>query len=146
MSAVNVFHNDAMDYAEMAFLAERKGEDDNATRFFVEALRYEKRAIEAMADFGQADMQPSYSVLCRSAAELALKCGRFATADSLCRRGLSAEGCPPEIEDELLEAKRVAVVALDRKGGFRGRRNVIHSLADSVGESVSDFETGASGW
>lgn len=118
MDAVTIFHNDAMDWTEMAFLAERKGEDDKATRFFIEALRYEKLAIaELKAD----PVQPSYSVLHRSAATLALRCGRFAEADELCREGASAEGCPPEIRDEIFEVKRVAEVALNYLGAPKWR-------------------------
>ena len=108
MDDVKKLHNEAIDLAQLGFVAMWRGDRDEATSVFARAYRLEALAIGELA--GQP--QPSYSVMCRSAATLALRCGRFEDAESWCEKGAAADGCPPEIRDEIAEANVVAQTAL----------------------------------
>lgn len=101
-------HDDAMDLAEIGLALALNRDHGMALRYFADAYETEARAIDGLS--GQP--QPSYSVMCRSAATLALRCGRFEDAEAWCEKGGAADGCPPEIRDEIAEANAVAQAAL----------------------------------
>lgn len=91
-------HNEAMDKAEEAFLFQRKGYlvfFEQTTR---EALEAETAAATLIAPY--VDMEPTRSVLHRSAAALALDLGEWRIAERLICTALSGSP-PPEIAEEL---------------------------------------------
>ena len=96
MSAVNDFHNRAMDLTEHALLARRRGDNEAALPLFEQALEYEVAAIESMDEY----IEPTFSVLHRSAGTLALDCNQLRRAEKLAATAL-AKDPPPEITAEL---------------------------------------------
>jgi hypothetical protein len=80
-------HHEAMNLAEMADL--RRGDASGFQRLSVEAMRLERQAAE-LAPMG---MEPTRSVLFRSAASLAVDAGDRAEAQRLATEGL--RGNPP---------------------------------------------------
>lgn len=89
-------HREAMDLAEQAALAQAEGR--SAKDLYAAALEKERQAAELVAPL--VDLEPTRSVLFRSAASLALDCGDYRTAEQLIARALA--GNPPdEIAEEL---------------------------------------------
>ncbi|OQY55488.1 MAG: hypothetical protein DRR08_04435 [Candidatus Parabeggiatoa sp. nov. 2] len=97
---VNEWHSKAMDIAEQGFIAQRKGQLDKAKQFSKKALQYEREA--AMLLLSDYDIEPTRSVLFRSAACLALDFGNYREAERMIAFGLSGNP-PPEILEELRE-------------------------------------------
>jgi hypothetical protein len=98
MSKINDLHDQAMEAADQAFLARRKGFIDNANILSRKAFEYEVQAAEILRDDFEAE--PSRSVLYRSAASLAMECGEIREAERLISVALI--GNPPyEIAEEL---------------------------------------------
>lgn len=98
MSVVSQKHNEAMDLAERAFLARIRGNHAEAVTLFQEALKAELAAIDALS--GTTPLEPTFAVLHRSAATLALDCNDPGTAEQLTARAL-AHSPPHEIAEEL---------------------------------------------
>ena len=96
MSAVNDFHNKAMDLAELALLARLRGDGEGALPLFEQALEAEVKAIESMDEY----IEPTFSVLHRSAGTMALDCNQLRRAEKLAATALAKEP-PPEIAAEL---------------------------------------------
>ena len=97
LTKANELHNLAMEYADEAIFAKRKGEEDKAKQYFEKAFLAEKCAAEQVAG---TNLEPTRSVLHRSAATLALDCGEIREAEKLISVALSGE--PPfEIAEEL---------------------------------------------
>jgi hypothetical protein len=91
-------HRDAMDLADRAVLARREGRESDAAEQFRRAFEMESLAAEIFRD--KIDVEPTRSVLYRSAASLALDCGDFRSAEKLIAAALM--GDPPEqIANEL---------------------------------------------
>ncbi|HLJ53775.1 MAG TPA: hypothetical protein VKT77_01985 [Chthonomonadaceae bacterium] len=98
MTSIESNHTLAMEYAESAHEARRRGDSAGASQKFADAFLLEKQAAEAMAPF--VDIEPTRSILLRSAASLALECKRDDEAERLACLGLS--GTPPvDIKTEL---------------------------------------------
>ncbi len=98
IQAIEADHIRAMEYVDRAHEAKRRGDADAVGRNFTEAFLLEKQAAEAMVPY--LDVEPTRSVLLRSAASLALECNREDEAERLACLGLS--GHPPaEIRAEL---------------------------------------------
>src|SRR5689334_1134788 len=91
-------HLQAMEYVDRASEARRRGDTDTAAQNFAEAFRLEKQAAEAMIPY--LDIEPTRSILLRSAASLALECKRNEKAERLACLGLSGKP-PAEIRTEL---------------------------------------------
>lgn len=91
MNEMKDLHRVAMERADLAVNAKRQGETAAAQRYFQEAVELESKAALMLAD----DMlaEPTRSVLFRSAASLALDCGRYQEAERLTGMGLA--GNPP---------------------------------------------------
>ncbi|MCK4413382.1 MAG: hypothetical protein KAY32_07560 [Candidatus Eisenbacteria sp.] len=90
-------HNKSMDCAELALLARLRHDHAEADRLFRESLELERAAITEM----EADpVEPTFSVLHRSAATLALDCNDPQLAERLIATALSHES-PAEIREEL---------------------------------------------
>ena len=93
-------HNKAMDFAERAFVVRIQGQREQAYNFFVQALKYELEAIAQLEVEGR--IEPTYSVLHRSAATLALDCNQPQKAKEIATQALN-QNPHPEIADELHE-------------------------------------------
>ena len=96
MNAVTEYHNNAMELAEIALSERARGNVEEANAFFEQALGSELNAIEAL----DVIVEPTWSVLHRSAATLAMDCRKFRQAERLVGRAL-AEDPPAEIQEEL---------------------------------------------
>ena len=92
MTIANDLHNKAMESVDYALSARQRGADQEALSHFEEALAYE---LDAIADFEKRNgpLEPSYSVLHRSAATLALDCGKPRDAEKLAARALAQDPC-----------------------------------------------------
>ena len=105
MNALNQAHNKAMDFAARALYEKMQGNTDTAHTFFQQALDFEIRALDELEKMiGHVDepLQPTHSVLHRSAATLALDCGNTTLAQQLATKGLS-QNPPTEIAQEIHE-------------------------------------------
>jgi hypothetical protein len=96
MDRVREIHQKAMTLADLADNARRNGDADSAARYFLEAFEAESQA----AGLVEPSDEPARSVLLRSAATLALECGRLRDAERLVATALSGEP-PLEIAEEL---------------------------------------------
>lgn len=95
---VNDYHKLAMDHAEMAMIARATKDMSEAYRLFKEALALELKAI-AELEKGTV-IEPTYSILHRSAATLALDCNEPRQAEKLVTCALSKDP-PHELQEEL---------------------------------------------
>lgn len=93
-------HNRAMEFAERAFMVRVQGNIEESTKLFEEALEYELAAIAQLEVEGR--IEPTNSVLHRSAATLALDCNQPRQAEQIATKAL-AQDPPQEIADELRE-------------------------------------------
>jgi hypothetical protein len=100
MSALKKYHSEAMDLAERAFVARMRGKTEEARVLFFQAYELEKRAAENTPD----DLEPSRSILYRSAASLALHAGELYEAEELCNQAMRPT-TPSEVQDELVDLK-----------------------------------------
>nr|VFJ47770.1 MAG: hypothetical protein BECKDK2373C_GA0170839_101925 [Candidatus Kentron sp. DK] len=93
-------HREAMDYADAAEEERIRGNKDKSLSLARLALDKETQAANLVADSDA--LEPTRSVLHRSAASLALECGEYRLAEKLIGRALSGEP-PDEITEELRE-------------------------------------------
>ena len=96
MSDVNDLHNKAMDLAELALVERLRGNAEGESDFVRQALELELAAIQAVKD----PIEPTFSVLHRSAGTLALRCNEHRLAEQLASKALAQEP-PYEIAEEL---------------------------------------------
>ena len=115
MSAMNDFHHEAMDLAFWALRARRRGNEEEAVPLFKDALKYERLALDELYKLGQA-IEPTYSVLHRSAATLALDCEDWRLAEKLAAKAL-LENPPEVIAEELRDVweQAAALAACSRR-------------------------------
>jgi len=92
MSKVTEMHRRAMELAERATLAKLRGEVNTVSTLIREAFEEERRAAMQVVD--EFELEPTRSVLYRSAASLAIECGENREAEKLIGTALS--GNPPE--------------------------------------------------
>lgn len=98
MKDVSQLHREAMELSDSAERAAREGRLDESRALAREAMHLEAAAAELVEnDFS---LEPTRSVLLRSAASLALDCNDFRRAEQLIASGLRGSP-PPEIADEL---------------------------------------------
>ena len=98
MKQVIRLHRESMSLADKAIFVRSAGHIDEATDLTRQAFNKEREAAELVAE--NLDLEPTRSVLFRSAASLALECGELREAERLISMALS--GCPPEeIAEEL---------------------------------------------
>ena len=94
-------HNDAMALAEQAVFEHKNGSPEKAARLEAEAFEKEKQVALA----GKDKPEPLRSILLRSAATLAHRCGKLEEAERLVHIALS--GSPPsDIKLELNDLLR----------------------------------------
>lgn len=91
-------HQEAMELAEAAFLADRRGEKAAAKKLYHQGFLRERDAANAL--ISAFDVEPTRSVFYRSAATLALRCDELIAAERLAAQGLAGLA-PSEIADEL---------------------------------------------
>jgi len=98
MQTVETLHREAMELVDQAILARQQGNSELVTRLSRSAFAKERAAADLIAN--QFDMEPTRSVLHRSAAVLAIECAELRDAERLIGRALA--GNPPkDIADEL---------------------------------------------
>lgn len=106
-------HLQAMQHVDQAMHARRMGDDSLAQKALREAFLLEKEAATIIA--GQLDLEPSRSVLHRSAASLAIQIGELREGERLL--GAALAGFPPEeIAEELRDLMEQIYVKRGRKG------------------------------
>ena len=96
MSAVNERHNKAMELTELALNERARGNSEKSVAVFGQALQHELDAIDALEDV----VEPTWSILHRSAATLALDCFQYREAEKLVAKAL-AQDPPEEMAEEL---------------------------------------------
>ena len=96
MSAMNDFHHQAMDLVGTAILERVHGSPENVSRLYAEALELELAAIAELTE----PIEPTHSVLHRSAGWMAYHSGQYRKAEQLAACALAQEP-PTEIADEL---------------------------------------------
>lgn len=98
MKEIQNLHDEAMVWAEQAYLEKRKSTLEKAIELFLKAYALENSAAELAVQ--KNIPEPSKSVLIRSAASLAIECRKLAEAEKLICLGLA--GDPPfELQNEL---------------------------------------------
>ena len=90
--AIMKLHEEAMEYADIAFFARKKGEEERFLKYSQLAFENEKSAALMIES---ENSEPTRSVFHRSAAVLALDCGKYREAEKLIGRALS--GNPPGV-------------------------------------------------
>jgi hypothetical protein len=98
MNEIDRLHHEAMELVDQAMLARQRGEAEAAVKFTQAAFAKEQSAADMIAP--RLDLEPTRSVLHRSAAALAIACSELRTSEQLIGRALA--GNPPaDIADEL---------------------------------------------
>ena len=93
-------HNKAMFLSQKAFLCIVHGKEDEAIPLYIQAFELERQAALSILD--RDDLEPTRSILFRSAAALAKKCHKYRDAEKMI--GLGLAGNPPEdVAEELRE-------------------------------------------
>ena len=98
MSTSDNPHHRAMDLVESAILERKRGNVESTARLYGEALELELSAIGELTEV----IEPTHSVLHRSAGWMAFHCGQYRKAEQLAAFALAQEP-PNEIADELRE-------------------------------------------
>jgi len=115
MTKPEVLHSEAMDLAEKAWLEQLRGDFPSAERLYQQAFAKEEEAANTFdSTYG---LEPTRSVLFRSAASLALDCNMYRKAEILIARALSGNPSD-EIADELRDL--LENVYLNRHLDLRG--------------------------
>ncbi len=100
MNALTKHHDRAMDFAELAEVARLRKEVARHSDLLQKALAEE---LKAVALCNEDDVpEPTFSILHRSAAALAIDCQQYRQAEKLAAKSLAGEP-PPEIAEELRE-------------------------------------------
>lgn len=90
-------HDQAMEYAGLADLAKQRGDREGAQELYLQAFEIESDVASELVD---STVEPSRSIIHRSAASLAIECSKFREAEKLISTALAGE--PPfEIAQEL---------------------------------------------
>lgn len=97
MNMVTVLHKKAMEFADEALLARMEGNQQAATALFDKAFALELEAASAVPDNRQRSQ--SYFILLRSAASLAINCGKYQIARELIHKGLRLQPPPPFLKE-----------------------------------------------
>jgi hypothetical protein len=104
-------HRAAMRHSQEAYMALERGDEPTAFRFYEQAFELEKQAAnQYLLTF---DQEPTRSVLFRSAANLAMKCGKYEAVQTMVHFGLAGKP-PKEIVQELVAVYDLAQNALQQ--------------------------------
>ena len=85
-------HDKAMLLSQDAFVLAAYGKEDEAIPLYIQAFELEREA--ALSLLNRADLEPTRSILFRSAAALAKKCHRYRDSEKMIGHGLA--GNPPD--------------------------------------------------
>ena len=96
MSPLDKLRDQAMEAAFLADLERRRGNEEQAAKLFNEALDLELKAIAEMTT----PVEPTWSILHRSAGWLALDCNQPRKAEQLAATAIASDP-PPKIAEEL---------------------------------------------
>ena len=99
MKSVNELHDEAMDLAQFGILERSRGNSSRAAELFEQALAQELAAIADLESLPE-QLEPTYSVLHRSAGTLALDCNNLRLAEQIAAKAL-AQDPPSEVAEEL---------------------------------------------
>jgi hypothetical protein len=104
MQTIEILHGEAMELVDQAVLARQRQDTEQAMQFTKAAFLKEQEAANLIAN--QLELEPTRSVLHRSAAVLALECAELRQAERLIGQALA--GYPPhdianELRDLLVE-------------------------------------------
>ena len=137
--AISELHEEAMEYADIALFARKKGEEDRFLKYSQLAFENEKAAALMIES---EDSEPTRSVLHRSAAVLVLDCGEYREAEKLIGRALS--GNPPGVICQELR-DLYETVKLERRlyqdGIQLGKNEIKLSVnGDSVGSGLAPLD------
>ncbi len=98
MNPIKQLHREAMDFFDQAEVARMMGRTEDLPALLLRAYEKEREAASLVKD--RLELEPTRSVLFRSAAALAKRCDKFREAEQLI--GLGLAGNPPhEIAEEL---------------------------------------------
>jgi hypothetical protein len=137
VSSTRDLHRQAMEQFESALLARRRGDEARTRTLLTEALRLEASAAESLA--ADYSLEPTRSILYRSAASLAMQIGDNQAAKRYVEAGL--KGHPPTaIGDELATLREQALTLQALKTDYRRRspigrtriQQIIRKYTDSV--------------
>jgi tetratricopeptide (TPR) repeat protein len=107
MTQIEDLHRKAMESADLAVIARRRGDSTAAMNFFHQAFERERAAAELVAS--DLSLEPTRSVLHRSAAALALESGEYSEASRLISAALDGNP-PPKILEELNRLRKQLTV------------------------------------
>lgn len=94
---INDVHDKAMEYAGLADIANQRGDQFEAQELYYQAYKLEHEVASQLAN---STIEPSRSIIHRSAASLAIECSEYREAEKLIATALA--GDPPlEIVQEL---------------------------------------------
>jgi len=99
MSEIERLHEDAMNLVELALIQKSLNNFESARDYFIRAYKLDVKAAQLIKD--KNDLEPTRSLILRSAASLAVECEMFREAEQLIAFALS--GMPP---DDLAEELR----------------------------------------
>ena len=110
---LNQKHDKAMELAALALLARQRGDEKKAKPLFREAYDLEREVANELVP---TDLEPSRSVIHRSAATLAIDCGEYREAEKLAMIGLLGNA-PASIAAELRELLKQVFSQLQQAAG-----------------------------
>lgn len=107
-------HQQAMDLVEAAMLERSRGNGEKTVRLYAEALKLEMAAIAELEQYRER-VEPTWSVLHRSAGWMAFNSGQPRLAERLARKALA--GNPhPEVAAELRDLLEQVRASMAYKG------------------------------
>ena len=118
MSDTRELHNSAMDLFELALLNARAGNSAQSRSLFIKALEKEAAAADSVAS--DYDLEPTRSVLHRSAASIALRIGDVQKAKQYVEAGL-AGNAPADIREEMVVLREQILVLEAATADYRLR-------------------------
>ena len=140
MKDIRTLHNDAMDLALKGDIEAAKTDGNNAAKEYY-AMAFEKEQEAALLADYLRNPEPGLSVLYRSAATLALQCGKLREAERLVAKALS--GNPPsEIAIELRDLLRQIYAEADKSNDVyeikipESQHSKIPTLLQQLGLSI----------
>jgi tetratricopeptide (TPR) repeat protein len=122
MNSIQDLHREAMQWVDQAEQLRREGDAQSAQERLQRAFEYERQAAERSA--GDLSLEPTRSILHRSAASLALECGKYREAERLIAVALA--GNPP---DAIAEELRDLLVQVYFERPSRSRRRTLTGSA-----------------
>ena len=143
-------HFKASILSQEAFMASINGKGEEALNLYDQAFELEKQAALTLID--RVDVEPTRSVLFRSAAALAKKCHKYREAEKMIAHGLA--GNPPE--DVAIELRAlfsdIQKLHLSKKVLAKSKKKIVlldeipesGLTAGDVGRVINSYEKGAS--